>query len=209
MSAIKTIEYAVDYPWGVGTKGTGSGYLVNNVGGYAIGAKTIEVDTGSGTITVGDRVVFAGHTDSYRVLTALSGGSFVLETGLVAAVADNATVTLGPNWTEVTDFLDEDFEPGVENIIAARMGEGGEIQDGVELQGSFLATGSNVPTAGRGWLRFTPTSGTAQVVGGINGARIRTGKSSLRPLGGGPQYTRVEFSATGGAAADTVEDTAS
>ena len=115
--------------------------------------------------------------------------------------------TGGGSWTTVTDWLEEDFEPGLENIIATRMGEGGEKQDGVELQGVFLATGANVPTAGtRTWFRFTPFTGTAIAVGGVLGCRVRTGKSSLRPLGGGSQYTRVEFSATGAAAGDTIED---
>lgn len=115
--------------------------------------------------------------------------------------------TGGGSWTSVTDFLEEDFEPGLENIISTRMGEGGDEQDGVELQGSFLATGSNIPSAGtRTWLKFTPFTGTAIAVGGSLGCRIRTGKSSLRPMGGGAQYTRVEFSATGSNSSDTIEN---
>ncbi|MBN8654825.1 MAG: P22 coat - protein 5 family protein [Hyphomicrobiaceae bacterium] len=78
------------------TKGTGASYLVNNSGGYAIGATTIAADTGSGTILAGDTVTFASDTNKYVVTTALSGGSFVIaEPGLRKALADNAAITVG------------------------------------------------------------------------------------------------------------------
>lgn len=82
------------------TPGTGSGYLVNNSGGYTVGDTTIAVDTGSGTILAGDMVQF-GTTetlDTYRVKTALSGGSFTIHApGLRASVADNASVYVRPD----------------------------------------------------------------------------------------------------------------
>ena len=207
MSAIKTIQYAPGYPWGA-TKGTGSGYLVNNVAGYAIGATTLAADVGTGTILIGDFVTFAGDTVGYEVVTALSAGSFAIKSpGLLAAVVDNVAISVEPVWVTVTDWLEEDFEPGLENIVAARMGEGGEEQDAVELQGSFLATGANIPVGGqRNWFKFNPFTGTSQVAGSARGARTRTSKSNLRPIGGGAQYTRVEFSATGSVAGDTIED---
>jgi hypothetical protein len=76
------------------TAGTGSGYLINNGGGYAAGVSTVTVDTGSGTIIVGDIVTFAGHTDTYTVTSALSGNQFSFSPALTTAVADNAAVTL-------------------------------------------------------------------------------------------------------------------
>lgn len=76
------------------TAGTGSGYLVNNGSGLAVGAKTATVDTGSGTILVGDIVTFAGHTQTYVVTAALAANNFSFEPGLVATVADNAAVTV-------------------------------------------------------------------------------------------------------------------
>jgi len=86
------------------TPGTASSastkYLVNNSGGYTTGDTTIAVDTGSGTILAGDMVQF-GTTetlDTYRVKTALSGGSFTIHApGLRASVADNATVYVRPD----------------------------------------------------------------------------------------------------------------
>jgi hypothetical protein len=75
--------------------GTGSGYLVNNASGYAIGATAITVDTGTGTILAGDIVTFAGDTNKYVVATALASNVVTLAaTGLRKAVADNAAITV-------------------------------------------------------------------------------------------------------------------
>ena len=60
------------------TKGTGSGYLVNNGAGYAEGSTSIAVDTGTGTIKAGDVVTFAGDTNKYLVAADLSGGVLTL-----------------------------------------------------------------------------------------------------------------------------------
>lgn len=78
--------------------GTGSGYLVNNASGYAPGATTIKLDTGTGTIQKGDLIQFAGHARIYRVATALGGGQLVLSQGLDSAVANNEAVTLIKGW---------------------------------------------------------------------------------------------------------------
>lgn len=75
------------------TAGTGASYLVN--GTLAVGATTITVDTGSGTVLAGDIVTIAGDTNKYVVATALSGGSFTIGApGLLKAPADNAAVTV-------------------------------------------------------------------------------------------------------------------
>jgi len=65
------------------TKGTGSGYLVNNASGIAYGATTVAVDTGSGTILAGDIITNTQSgvdaNNKYVVNTALGGGgTFVL-----------------------------------------------------------------------------------------------------------------------------------
>lgn len=84
---------------GIHTIGTGSGYLVNNASGYAIGSTAITVDTGTGTIVAGDIVTFAGDTNKY-VAAGLSGTTLTLNApGLRKAVADNAAITVGGAYT--------------------------------------------------------------------------------------------------------------
>lgn len=84
---------------GLHTIGTGSGYLVNNASGYAIGSTAIVVDTGTGTILPGDIVTFAGDTNKY-VAAGLSGSTLTLNApGLRKAVADNVAITVGAAFT--------------------------------------------------------------------------------------------------------------
>jgi hypothetical protein len=75
------------------TKGTGSGYQVNNGAGYPVGATTITVDTGTGTIVAGDVVTFAGDSTKY-IVTGLTATTLTLNTGLKQAVADNTAITV-------------------------------------------------------------------------------------------------------------------
>jgi len=73
------------------TAGSGASYLLN--GALAVGATTVTVDTGSGTILAGDIVTIGSH--KYVVATALSGGSFTINApGIVAAAADNLAITV-------------------------------------------------------------------------------------------------------------------
>jgi len=79
------------------TKGTGAGYLVN--GTLAVGATTITVDTGTGTILAGEVITFAGDTNKYVVAEALAGGSLkIAKPGLRVAPADNAAVTVANSY---------------------------------------------------------------------------------------------------------------
>ena len=85
---------------GLVTKGTGASYTTNSAG-YAVGATSITLITGTGTILAGDVVTFAGDTNKYVVATALSGGVVVLAApGLRVAIAASATaLTVGNNFT--------------------------------------------------------------------------------------------------------------
>jgi len=75
------------------TVGTGTSYQINNGGGYAAGATSLVVDTGSGTILAGD--VLTIDSIKYGVKTALATGTVVInEPGLQAAVADNTAVAV-------------------------------------------------------------------------------------------------------------------
>ena len=81
------------------TKGTGTSYQTNNASGYAAGATTIAVDTGSGTVLAGDVLTFTGDSNKYINATALSAGSLVIsEPGLRATLADNVAMTVGNSY---------------------------------------------------------------------------------------------------------------
>lgn len=78
--------------------GGGTGYLVNNGAGYPAGATTLVLDTGTGTVPVNTWVEIGGKP--YRVNTQVGGAtvtSITIDGGLLAAVLDNATVTVMPN----------------------------------------------------------------------------------------------------------------
>lgn len=80
------------------TKGTGAGFLL--VGAHAVGATTLTVDTGTGTILAGDIITLAGDTNKYVVTSALSGGTLEIGgPGLRVAAADNAALTVGNSFT--------------------------------------------------------------------------------------------------------------
>lgn len=78
------------------TKGTGASYT-SDTAGYAVGATSITLITGTGTVLAGDTVTFAGDTNKYVVATALTGGVVVLnEPGLKVALAASAVaMTVG------------------------------------------------------------------------------------------------------------------
>lgn len=85
------------------TQGTGAGYLVDLVAGYAIGDTTIHVDTGAGTILAGDVVTFAGDDNKYVIATGFAGdgdGDIVLAApGLRQTLADGVAMTIGGDFT--------------------------------------------------------------------------------------------------------------
>lgn len=94
------------------TKGTGTGYLLN--GALAVGASTVNVDTGSGTLLAGDCVTFAGTSDIYVANTALSGGVFTIGTpGSKVLEADNDAVTIGNSYTANVAFHRSAVELGI------------------------------------------------------------------------------------------------
>jgi len=87
------------------TKGTATGFDVNNALNYAIGDKTIVVDgSDSGTILNGDVVTWAGDTNKYIVLSATASGAaagnIVLnKPGLRASLANTVEGTIGNDYT--------------------------------------------------------------------------------------------------------------
>lgn len=89
------------------TKGTGASYQLN--GTHAVGATTINVDTGTGTVLAGDFITIANGTPAdthkYMVTTALSGGVLTIGApGLRCAHVDNDAVTVGGTATRNMAF---------------------------------------------------------------------------------------------------------
>lgn len=80
------------------TAGTGASYVTN--GTFAVGATSIAVDGGTGTVVAGDVVTFAGDSNKYVVTGALSGGSLTIAApGLRAALADGVAMTVTAAYT--------------------------------------------------------------------------------------------------------------
>lgn len=86
------------------TKGTGASYTTDTAG-YAVGATSITLITGTGTVLAGDSVTFAGDTNKYVVATGVAApGTIVLnEPGLRVAIAGSATAMTVGN-TATTNF---------------------------------------------------------------------------------------------------------
>lgn len=82
------------------TKGTGASYT-SSAAGFAVGARSIALITGTGTVLAGDVITFAGDTNKYVVATGVSApGTIVLASpGLRQAIAASATaMTIGNNY---------------------------------------------------------------------------------------------------------------
>ncbi|PHZ21567.1 P22 phage major capsid protein family protein [Yersinia massiliensis] len=110
------------------TAGSGAGFLVNKVGGHAVGDRLISVDTGTGTVKVGDVVTFDGDDHKYVVAAATSSVITIAAPGLMKALADNAAVTVGGNYTANMAFDRNAF------LLASRtpaMPDGGDTADDV------------------------------------------------------------------------------
>jgi len=90
---VPTGAYSITTGFAVRTGGTGSGYLTTSTN--AIGTQVINVNTGSGTIIVGDTIQFSNAEidNEYRVIAALGGGNFTIAyPGLRAGVASGTAV---------------------------------------------------------------------------------------------------------------------
>ncbi|MEJ3621389.1 P22 phage major capsid protein family protein [Brachymonas wangyanguii] len=111
------------------TAGTGAGYLLNQATGAAIGATELALDTGSGTIVVGDVLRLGGDGTGYLVAQALDAGDLTINApGLLQAVADNATATVGAAYVGNLGF----HRSAIHLVTRApAMPEGGDAADDV------------------------------------------------------------------------------
>lgn len=88
-------------------KGTGTSYVVNNVTAAPIGATSVPLDIGSGTVVAGDVVTFATDSvNSYVVNTGVGApGTIVLGgPGLKVAMVDETAMTIGNGYTPNMGF---------------------------------------------------------------------------------------------------------
>lgn len=104
----EVMGFKLGYSAGIGavTKGTGASYTTS-AAGFAIGATSIPIITGTGTVLAGDIVTFAGDTNKYVVKTGVAApGTIVLQKpGLLVAIAASATaMTIGNNFTPSVAF---------------------------------------------------------------------------------------------------------
>lgn len=88
------------------TTGTGASYAMDKTGGYAAGATTINLDTGTGTILAGDVISIADEASGSQYVVATGadpGGAdseiVLANPGLLAAAANDKTVTIAGNYT--------------------------------------------------------------------------------------------------------------
>jgi hypothetical protein len=81
------------------TKGTGTGFLLNKTAGWAVGDTTLAVDTGTGTIVIGDALLVGTGGREYIIKTALTGGNVVINApGIFEAAANNAVLSVGNSY---------------------------------------------------------------------------------------------------------------
>lgn len=83
----------------VHTKGTGSGYLLNDASS-AVGDTVLNLDGGTGTILQGDVISLAGDSNNYVANTAFGDNHIdIQKPGLLVAAADDAALTVGNSYT--------------------------------------------------------------------------------------------------------------
>lgn len=79
---------------------TGSGYLVNHIGGYPVGTTNIAIDSGSGTLYDGNFVTFIGDSTEYELVAPfypLVATITIAAPGLRHTLADNTAMHLTAN----------------------------------------------------------------------------------------------------------------
>jgi len=131
------------------TAGTGALYTTDDAG-YAVGAKVINLITGTGTILEGGAVTFDGDTTRYAVDVGLSApGTITLKRGLKKAIPAAATdVTLVAaiaTLSATTDYLqDEKHSHFIKILDTGLIADGGKVQvdyDYAEVEQNTLLGG--------------------------------------------------------------------
>jgi hypothetical protein len=79
-------------------KGPATSRLVNEVAGFDVGDTSIDFDGGSGAFVNGDIVNFGSDTNLYVAKATSTSPLVINQPGLVKAIADNDTITVGSNY---------------------------------------------------------------------------------------------------------------
>lgn len=132
----------------------------------AVGAKSIVVSGGVGSINVGDQVIFASHLAIYTVATALAAGVFSLDDGLIVEVSagdvlhvlNAATPTL---WGSFQGYFRLTAKPaGTITCDAVALNDEGAIQKAGEVFASIAdARGFTVDVDNQGVFNAVGTVG--------------------------------------------------
>jgi hypothetical protein len=107
------------------TAGSGTSYVMNDAGGFAVGRTSIPLDVGSGTVLAGDVVTFAGDTNQYVVVTGIaSAGTIVIASpGLRQTHADEDAMTITASYTGNVTFHKSALELGMRPIALPHGGD--------------------------------------------------------------------------------------
>lgn len=123
----KVLDFDFGFTGMVPTTVPGTGAGITTTGTLAAGTTTITVTGGTGTVVAGDVVTFAGDSNKYVVVSALSAGSFKIGTpGLRGSVASGTAITVGAAYVPNIAFTEDAL------ILAARapaMPSGGDSAD--------------------------------------------------------------------------------
>lgn len=122
------------------TAGTGALYTTDNAG-YAIGTKTINLITGTGTILAGDTVTFAGDSTLYAV-KSFTGGVLTLMAGLkkaIPAAATDMTIRAAiATLSATTDYIQDDrYGHYIKILDTGLIADGGKVLVDYSHKGSI------------------------------------------------------------------------
>lgn len=105
------------------------GYLINHGGGYAMGATSAALDTGTGPYRVGEFINFDGLDKTYKIesATIISGNTTAItfSPGLEKAIADNTAVYYSGAFGKVEFVLDDEPSQtvtGTLNVVEKTVG---------------------------------------------------------------------------------------
>ena len=146
------------------TKGTASGWMVNQAGGYPATSTAIALSGGTGSFLIGDTVRFTGDNADYAV-SHWDGSTLTITSGLVKAVANGVTISVSTDlvawkWTRVD--TNAPLGNGKALAVSLRGSEGlwGEANGNYSVRLTVTDSAGHTATS---TMTITVASGTAPV----------------------------------------------